>query len=593
MNEPLRTETLQTTNRIVRRELRKRLLLGISIIALVIVSTGISLLPPLLVKRLFDEAVPTADVGLIILLLAGIITLPLLATALRSLQNYQRAHIGEAVSQALRQNLFSHILRTRLGKLDRIPSGESIRTVTKVCGEIGEVYVTDELLPMFTNAVVLTGVAGVMLFLNWRLFIITVIAVPLAYVIAALMKRYVERLNRTFMDVLDVGMNYLQEVIPGLRCVRAHTAEFYEDQRWQDWIKTHWRIKAKSVAFHNLYRSLPLDLIQNVVLGSVFGYGAYEIINGRMTVGGLVAFSIYVPWAYTALEQILNGHVGTGQARAAAERIDRFFSLPLEESRGVSVSGEPSPLAVTFSDVSFNYGREGFGLEGVSFQVAPGEFLGIVGPSGGGKSTVIDLLMRFYAPQAGSILVNGMDIADISLASLRGAIGLVPQDVFVWNASVYANIIYPNRSASMADVIAAAKAAQLHGFVESLPKGYDTIVGERGVALSGGERQRLAIAQALFRNSRLLLLDEATSALDALTERQFRTALNAARHGRTTIAVAHRLATVMGADRILVLEGGRAVEIGAPEVLLRNRGLFAELYSAQQLDHSPKKQTHA
>ena len=632
-----------TTYRVVKREMRARLHLIAGIIGLVIVSAGVSLVAPLLVKRLIDEAIPAGDVALIVLLLAGIIAFPLIAMALGAVQNYLRASIGEAVSQSLRQALFNHVLYVRMRDLERIASGRVIRTITKVCGEIGEKYVTNELLPVFTNAVLLLGTLGVMFFLNSRLSLMSLVIFPVSYFFAQRMWGYAESLDGHLHRSRDRGMNYLQDVIPGMRTVRAHTAEPYETARWLDWILHNWRIKAKIAAFHNLALTLPLDLIQNVGVGLVYGYGAYEVMSGRLSIGGLVAFIIYVPRAYIALAAILDGHVSTGQAQAAAERIDSLLALPREESppvraepveapsaraepvaartegvgveppsarattgsaRAEGVGAEPAFArastgsartasggvgkvpgggAIEFSNVSFDYGRDGFGLEEVSFRAETGEFIGVVGPSGGGKSTVIDLLLRFYEPRSGAIRVDGADIAAVPLPRLRGMIGLVPQDVFLWHDTIYANLVYPGREIPRERVIAAAKAAQLHDFVQSLPQGYETPVGERGVALSGGERQRLALCRAMLAQPRILLLDEATSALDALTDQKVRAALETARLGRTTIVVAHRLISVMHADRILALDQGRLVQDGAPQTLRAQPGLFQDLYEAQKL----------
>ena len=567
-----------------------------------------SLISPLLLKRLFDEAIPAGDIALIVPLLVGIIVFPLLAMALLAAQNYLRAGIGEAVSQSLRQALFNHVLYVRMKNLEQVASGRIIRAITKICGEIGEVYVSNELLPMFTNALLLLGTLGVMLYLNSRLLLVSLVIFPVSYLFARRMYAYAEGLDGELHESRDKAMSYLQDVMPGMRTVRAHTAEPYESARWLAWIKADWQIKARTVTFHNLVRTLPMDLIQHFGVGLVYGYGAYEVISGRLSIGGLVAFIIYVPRAYVALETILDGYIATGQAKAAAERIDSLLGLPREVDQSVHASTGPvlslskcsartdasAPAAaknvagrlgaaIEFANVSFDYGREGFGLENVSFQIEPGAFVGVVGPSGGGKSTIIDLLLRFYEPRSGKIRVDGKDTESLPLSHLRQKIGLVPQDVFLWNDSIYANLVYPSRRVPRERLVAAAKAAQFHDFVESLPEGYETPVGERGLALSGGERQRLSLCRAILEEPHILLLDEATSALDSLIEREIRAALEQARQGRTTLVVAHRLVTVMKADKILVLDEGRLVQEGSPQALLAQPGLFQDLYEAQRL----------
>jgi len=238
---------------------------------------------------------------------------------------------------------------------------------------------------------------------------------------------------------------------------------------------------------------------------------------------------------------------------------------------------------IAFHNVSFSDDR-GFGIRNLSLDIAGGEFIGIVGPTGGGKSTLIDLLLRFYEPESGYIAIDGEDIRTLPLTDLRAQIALIPQDVFLWHATIRENIAYPDSSDDLKAVEEAAKLAEIHDFIQQQPKQYETPVGERGLALSGGERQRIAIARALMKQSRILLLDEATSALDALTEVKIRQAIDRARSGRTTLVIAHRLATVFHADRILVIQNRQLAEAGHPREILRRKGIFYHLYRAQALD---------
>ena len=584
MNHRTDTATQGRTFNIIVRELRKRVLMILLVVALMVVGTGVGLILPLLFKTLIDVAIPTKDGILVVWILVGMVVTPLLAIGLSALQDYLRAYMGEAVSQSLRKELFDHLIHARIIEIEKIKNGEIVHRITRECGRIGEVYVAQELLPLVSNAIVLLGTLVVMLIINWRLLLFAILAFPFSYILTKRMAGYAKELEQEFSDTLEDGQSYLQEFFSGLRTVRGFNGEVYEKKRWWEWIMRHWKIKAKGLVFHNLVRTLPSDFINNLVIGLIFGYGAFEIINGRMSIGGLVAFVAYIPRAYSALRAVLNAHVSTQRAKVASEKIDALFHLQQEGSgRKVLSSAKPSGAMVEFHNVSFHYGRGDFGVENLSFRVQAGEFLGIVGPSGGGKTTVVDLLMGFYAPESGTITVDGVDIREMSLESLRNQIGFVSQDVFLWNASIRENIVYPKDDVEPEAVEEAARIAQIHEFIETLPEGYETVVGERVLTLSSGERQRLAIARAILRRPRILLLDEATSSLDALTELKVRNAIEKAKIGRTTIVVAHRLATVMHADRILVISKGQIVEAGTPRELLARRGLFFDLYEAQSL----------
>ena len=313
-----------------------------------------------------------------------------------------------------------------------------------------------------------------------------------------------------------------------------------------------------------------------------------------------MAFIAYLPRSYSLLQSLLGAQVNLQEAKVNAEKVDDLFALAHEPSAdtilssGSSLKSEDAGMtsesvgaSLAFHNVSFDYGRGDFGVQDLTFRVEPGEFVGVVGPSGGGKSTVIDLIMGFYTPQTGTIAVDGIDLRELSLESLRSQIGLVAQDPFLWNDTIGRNINYPCPIDDNDKSREAASAAQIDEFIVGLPQSYRTIVGERGMTLSGGERQRLAIARALLQRPRLLLLDEATAALDALSEQKVRSAIDKARAGRTAIVVAHRLSTILQADRILVIEQGRTVEMGRPDELLARRGLFFDLYQAQSFDLNP------
>ena len=597
MSSSVKAGEPRTSFPLIKEELKKQIPRITLLVTLSLIGTGVGLVQPLLFKQLLDTAIPTADVGLLGLLLVGMVAVPILSAGLNAANHYLRAYIGESVSQRLRRDLFDHLLHVRLADLERFKTGEHLHRLTRSCGRIGDVFVGNHLLPLAMSAIFLLGTLAAMTALHWRLTILALLAFPLSYLLTRKTRRHARTLERNLSNTLEAGQSYLNEFFPGMRTIRAFNAEPYEIARWQDWLVKHRSVKARVTAFHELIRIVLPETVNYVAAGLVFGYGAFEIIQGRLTIGSLVAFAAYLPRAFAVLQSLLGTHVNLQEARINAEKVDALFALPHEPSGAkVLTSGDASQearsasmsllagAALAFNNVSFDYGRGDFGARDLTFRIEPGEFVGIVGPSGGGKSTIIDLIMGFYTPQSGTIALDGIDLQKLSLTSLRNQIGLVSQDLFFWNDSISRNISYPRTDEDAGAFSKVARTAQIDEFITGLPHDYRTIIGERGLTLSGGERQRLAIARALRKSPRLLLFDEATSALDALTEQKVRTAFENARDGRTAIVVAHRLSTILYADRILVIDEGRIAEMGSRTELLRRGGLFSDLYKAQSFD---------
>lgn len=576
----------ETAKSIIIGELRSRK----SVIALMVFFLLLTILLnvslPLLFKRLIDVTVPERDLTEAGLLFFALIVVPFIAAALHALYDYQREILGEAVSQALRQKLFNHLVDSNLRDLESTDTGHIIYHITRGCGLVGDDYIVDRLIPLLSNALLFIGALVAMTLINWRLMLITLLAFPITYLFSKRLQNYVRTLEEEFQRILESGSSMLQQVFAGIRAVRSFSGEHHEKARWDAWIKRHWKVRAKTETLHNLILILPTHVVDRVLMGVVFGVGAFEIINGRLSIGDLIAFMLYAPYVYAALRAMLQAQVTLERMKVGMDGLDGLFAYETERQGGqeLAIAPEAGP-SIQFDQVSFDYGRDDFALRELSFCVQAGEFFGIVGESGGGKSTIVDLLMGFYTPDSGKILINGVDLAELSLDSLRDNIGLVPQDIFLWNSSIHENMTYPDDIAAEA-VAHAAENTNLHAFIQSLPEKYQTVVGERGLALSGGQRQRLAICRAILKEPAILLLDEATSDLDAATETKVQEAINLARDERTTVAVAHRLATVMHADRILVLEGGRVAELGTPEELIARQGLFYRLYEAQKLERA-------
>lgn len=575
------------TYQIVLDQIRKHRSTIILSVLLVMIATALDVVTPLFFRFLIDQAVPSRDVGLIAGVVAGTILLPVISAALTYLEGHQRNKIGTSVTQALRQEAFEHMLSMRMDHLERLNSGELLQLVTRTCGEIGDVFVGDSLLPTISRSFFLIGNVIAMFAINGRLALATMLAVPTLYIFSRLIRRRMLRLDEQFYAMVEAGSSLAHETLAGLRTIRAANGQQRAAGLWRGWAERYRQSKLAISALHGFYVDTLSSFLNNLVLAIVLGLGVFEILGNRMSIGTLIAFLVYAPRVLSSLQQFTRTQLGVSTMRVAAGKLNAHFALPPERSHGAMLPVSPasqSGVKITFEDISFHYGRGEAGVNHLSFEVSPGEFVGIVGPSGGGKSTIFDLLTGFYDPDEGRIRIDDMDMQRLSLLAIREAMGVVFQDTFLWNMSLLENLTYPRDAADIPDVGWAVRAAALEPFIAGLPAGLKTVVGERGHSLSGGERQRIAVARAVLRNPRLLLLDEATSALDPLTEEKLRHALESLRQGRTTIVIAHRLATIAQADRIIVIDKGRVVEQGTPADLLARRGLYYAFYQAQKLD---------
>ena len=570
---------------IVLREVRGQWRTLAFVVFLMFLGTASALVTPLLLRELIDRAIPSGDAAMILGLVVAMTMLPVVDVGLGLARNYARASVGEAVTRRLRIDLFNHLIYARLDDIERTRLGHIVMVLTRSCGRVGEVFVAQTVVQSIYHSMLVVVTAGIMFTLNWKLALITLVAFPLSYLLAGVAGSRERRLFNEQTDILSSGQSYITEVFDNIKTVKSFTGESRETAWWEGWTRRNWRNKARMTAHHDLFRFGFWVAIHNVVRGLIFGYGAFEVVNGRATVGDLVAFLAYLPGLYESARRVLDFITMSESIRADTDRIDELMDLPKEGTSGVQEPAQRSRApSVEFSNVSFRYAREGFGIDDLSFGAGAGEFVGIVGPTGGGKSTVLDLAQGFYEPLQGRVLIDGHDIRDLSIREVRRHISVVPQDAWLWNDTVLANIIYPDAKPDTALVEQVVRDAQLAEFIESLPNGLDEHLGPKGLDLSGGERQRIAIARALYRKAGLVLLDEPTSALDARTEFHLTAALDSLRRRSTLIVVAHRLKTVINADIILVIDGGRIVESGAPEELRHGSGLFAMMYEMQSLE---------
>jgi len=561
--------------------IRYRLMLAIAFVAL-LASALAMLAVPTAVRQMIDYGFTGADTSVVsryFLLLIGIGGLLAVASSARF---YCVNWLGERVVADLRADVFRHLATLGPAFFERTHSAEIMSRLTADTTLMKSAAGT-ALSQALRNAVMLLGALVMMFVTSVKLSLLVLVAIPLIVFPVMAYGRVVRKLSRRAQDTLAEASAYAAENLAAVRTMQAFTYEQTAANRFQREVEGAFLAAKDRLRARALLTAVVIFLVVGSVVG-VLWYGAAAVMNQEMTGGRLGQFVLYALFAGGALAELAEVWGEVQQAAGAAERLSELMATEPE----VRAPAEPVPLPtpargeILFENVTFTYpNRTAPALSGLSFRVAPGETVALVGPSGAGKSTVLNLVLRFYDPQSGRISLDGVGIHQADLAGLRSRMSLVPQEAALFADTVLENIRYGTPEADAAAVEHAARLAQADTFIQALPMGYDTKLGERGVSLSGGQRQRIAIARALLRNAPVLLLDEATSALDAENERDVQTALEAVMRGRTTIVIAHRLATVQKADRILVIDGGRIVEEGTHAKLVRASGLYARLAELQ------------
>jgi ATP-binding cassette subfamily B protein len=535
---------------------------------------------PMAVRAFIDHLLPGQDLPLIALAIAGLLALYLLNGALMAIVTYFGHVLGIAIETELRRRAFGHLMKLSFRFYDSQKTGHLVGRVTKDLEEIGEVahHGPEDLL---IAALTFLGAFALMLHVNLQLALLTLLVVPAAsFVIARYGGRMTANWQAQFGRVGAFNAR-IEEAVGGIRVVKAFANEEQERRLF--------------AADNDLYRRVKLDAYRLMATGITLNYiglravqvvvmlaGSVLIIRGAMTIGDFVAFLLLVGVFYRPLDKVAAVIETYPKGIAGFRRYLELLSVaPDITDRPGARPAPPLRGAVRFEGVGFGYEPGRPVLQGVDLTVAPGETVALVGPSGAGKTTLLSLLPRFYEVEAGRITLDGIDIRDMTLASLRGQIGIVQQDAFLFAGTLRDNIAYGRLGASEADIEEAVRRARLEEVVAALPGGLDTVVGERGVKLSGGQKQRVAIARVFLRNPPILILDEATSALDTETERAIQASLAELSRGRTTLVIAHRLATIRNADRIAVVAEGRVVEQGTHGALLARGGVYARLHDAQ------------
>jgi subfamily B ATP-binding cassette protein MsbA len=554
-----------------------RLLLAVLCI---IAAASANLYVPWVIKEVIDKVLADKDIMMLNTIALGIVVVYLLRGVFFYGQTYLMSYIGQRVIIDIRQAVYRHLQRLSLSYYEKKQTGTIMSYITNDVAALQGALV-DSIIELVTELSILTGSVVMMFYLHWKLSLLTLVTTPLvAYTMSIFGKKL--RATSTVMQERAADItSVLQETISAVRVVKSFVREDYEIERFAKENFFNFRAQMKNAQLMALLTPV-IEFLAAVGVTGIIWYGGWEVINGNLTAGALIAFLVYAVNLSNPIKRLSRVYANIQRALAAAERVFVVLDTKpeIQDMPGAmelpAIDGE-----VAFHKITFEYKPGEPVLSNISLEAKVGQMVAIVGPSGAGKTTIANLIPRFYEPTQGYVSIDGIDIKTVTLDSLRKQIGIVPQETVLFNGSVYDNILYGDLDANYDEVISAAKAANAHNFITEMPDGYDTQIGERGSKLSGGQRQRIAIARAILKNPRVLILDEATSALDTESEKLVQEALDKLMIGRTSFVIAHRLSTILRADLILVMERGKIVERGTHAELLAMGGLYSKLHEVQ------------
>jgi ABC-type multidrug transport system fused ATPase/permease subunit len=494
--------------------------------------------------------------------------------------SYTVTWIGHRFVFDLRFATWRHLQRLSLAYHNQTQTGKIMARVTADI-ELIQTLIQGQLVQFITDSVTLVAVLGIIFFMEWRLATVILFLVPF-YVISYLsFLKHIRQISYEQRRLYDEMLGKLAEKFAGIGVVKAFVREDYERRSFMESVQA--KFKADMTQVHlNRRLGLVSGVISALGTGIVYSFGGSLVQHHEMTTGKLVAMTFYIGYIFNPAVRVVDFNNALQWAVSAMERVFQTLDTrPEIEDKEGAISLPPVRGEVSFENVSFEYVGTIPAIKNLSLKVRPGEVLAIVGHSGSGKTTLMNLLMRFYDPTRGSVRIDGYDLRDVRLESVRRQVSMVAQENVLFSVSILENIKYGNRDATDQEAINSAKAADLHDFIMTLPEGYETMIGESGIKLSGGQKQRLALARALVTDPRILILDDVTSALDGETEARVQDALRVVMHGRTTFIIAHRLSSVVEADRIVIIEGGEVVDIGPHRELVERDGIYRELYREQ------------
>jgi subfamily B ATP-binding cassette protein MsbA len=552
---------------------------------------------PYSLQYLIDAVFSQADTALLNRITVVLIVIFASQSVFYFIRSFSLSYIGERVMADLRIQLFEHLQKLSLGFYNERRTGELVSRLTNDVSTVRSV-VTSDLSTALSQVLTFIGALILIIITDWRLTLFMFALVPLVMLFAILFGRRLRKLSSSVQDQLADATTILEESLGGIRVVQSFTREPFEIGRFRASIEAAFSLAMRRVRISALFGPI-VSFLGFAAVVAIFWFGGHEVLRGNLTAGQLFMFLILTLTIAGSIGQFSGLWTGLQEALGATHRL---FEI-LDTNPDIKDEPDSTPIPdikgnIKFENVSFAYGDnpESPILKDVSVEVCPGELLALVGPSGAGKTTLVNLIPRFFDPTSGSVSIDDRNLTGIELKSLRRQIGIVPQETILFGGTVRENILYGRLEASEDEMIAAAQSANAHEFILQLSNGYDTVVGERGVKLSGGQRQRIAIARAILKDPQILLLDEATSSLDSESEGLVQEALDHLMKGRTSIVIAHRLSTVQNANRIVVLDEGRLVEFGSHQDLMELDGLYARLYRMQfkmDNDHQPAEEAEA
>ncbi|MFL7809547.1 MAG: ABC transporter ATP-binding protein [Anaerolineae bacterium] len=548
-----------------------------------LLSNGASLIQPQFTRLIVDRGIDAADMRLIVWLCLGLVGFSILNSLFNFTQGALMVRTAQDVAYDMRNRIYSKIQALSFSYHDQAQTGQLMTRATSdvdlVQGFLGQGF-----LMVVGSALMMIGSLIFLFITNWQLSIVMLVIVPLSFAIFGRLNTRIRPMFRIVQQRLSHLNTVLQESLVGVRVVKAFVREPHEAQRFEAANQELYDINvsiAKNVSF-----LFPLIfLFSNTATLAVYWIGGGQVIRGQLSLGEMISFINYMMMAFWPMMTVTMVITMISQASASAERIFEVLDARSEVvEKPDAVLLPPVAGRVVFDDVSFRYIEHGDPvLSQVSFEAEPGQVIALLGATGSGKSTIINLIPRFYDVTEGRVLIDGTDVRDVTIESLRSQIGIVFQETTLFAGTVKENIAFGRPEATMDEIVAAAKAAEAHDFIASFPDGYDTQVGERGMTLSGGQKQRVAIARALVLDPRILILDDSTSSVDLETEYRIQQALDRLMEGRTSFVIAQRIATVLNADQILVLERGEVVASGVHEELMASSEIYAEIYHSQLL----------